>query len=162
MQFEVLHPPLEHYTRDKFKTNDRGCVLRISTAQSSVLLTADIEQKSERELLGASAGKLRAQVLQVPHHGSRTSSLPEFVDRANPDIALVSAGYRNRFGHPKDDVVDRYRALGSRVYRTDRDGALLIALAGDGAVKVRRYRALYRRYWHAEPADSDLLDEEPP
>ena len=160
VEFEVLHPPREHYAREKLKTNDRGCVLRISTAGSSVLLAADLEQKSERELLAAVPDKLRAQVLQVPHHGSRTSSLPEFVDRTNPDIALVSAGYRNRFGHPKDDVVDRYRALGTRVYRTDRDGALLISVAADGGVKVQRYRALYRRYWHAPPADSELLDEE--
>ncbi len=158
--FEILHPAAEHYARDRFKANDRGCVLRVSTAGASVLLAADIEQKSERELLADAPAKLRAQVLQVPHHGSRTSSSPAFVDSVNPDIALVSAGYRNRFGHPKDDVMDRYRALGSRIYRTDRDGALLISIAADGAVDLQRYRAVYRRYWHTKAANPDLPDEE--
>ncbi len=96
----------------------------------------------------------------MPHHGSRTSSSLEFVAQVNPDIALVAAGYRNRFGHPKDDVLDRYRALGSRIYRTDFDGALLLEVARDGAISVQRYRALYRRYWHAALENPDLPDDE--
>ncbi len=158
--FEVLHPALENYAREKFRGNDRGCVLRISTAGASVLLAADVEQKSEREMLASVPDKLRAQVLLVPHHGSRTSSTPEFVAQVNPDIALVAAGYRNRFGHPKDDVLDRYRALGSRIYRTDYDGALLLEATADGALSVRRYRALYWRYWHAGLENPDLPDDD--
>ncbi|MEK7231398.1 MAG: hypothetical protein AAB115_05190, partial [Pseudomonadota bacterium] len=73
---------------------------------------------------------------------------------------LIAAGYRNRFGHPNDEVLDRYRALGSRIYRTDRDGALLLAIEGDGTLSVQRYRALYRRYWHAPLDNPDLLDDE--
>ena len=107
------------------------------------------------------ADKLRAQVLLVPHHGSTTSSSPGFVAEVNPDIALIAAGYRNRFGHPKDDVLDRYREIGSRILRTDHDGALLLNIGGDGTISVQRYRGLYRRYWHAAPANPDLLDDEP-
>jgi competence protein ComEC len=161
VDFELLHPARENYAREKFRGNDRGCVLRISTAGASVLLTADIEQKSEREMLASVPGKLRAQVLLVPHHGSRTSSSPEFVAQVNPAVALVAAGYRNRFGHPKDDVLDRYRALGSRIYRTDLDGALIVQVTGDGAVSVQRYRAVYRRYWHAGLENVDLPEDEP-
>jgi competence protein ComEC len=160
VDFELLHPARENYAREKFRSNDRGCVLRISTAGASVLLAADVEQKSEREMLDSVRDKLRAQVLLVPHHGSRTSSSPEFVAQVNPDIALVAAGYRNRFGHPKDDVLDRYRAIGSRIYRTDFDGALLLEVAGDGAISVQRFRALYRRYWHAALENPDLPDDE--
>jgi competence protein ComEC len=156
----VLHPARENYAREKFRGNDRGCVLRISTAGASVLLTADVEQKSEREMLAGVADKLRAQVLLVPHHGSRTSSTPEFLAEVNPDIALVAAGYRNRFGHPKDDVLDRYRALGSRIYRTDYDGALMLEAGADGTISVRRQRALYRRYWHAGLENPDLADDD--
>jgi competence protein ComEC len=111
-------------------------------------------------LLAGVRDKLRSQVLLVPHHGSRTSSLPQFVEQVNPDIAIVTAGYRNHFGHPKDDVLDRYRALGSRIYRTDYDGALLLAIGRDGGINVQRYRALYRRYWHAPLENPDLLDDE--
>jgi competence protein ComEC len=160
--FEVLHPARENYDREKFRSNDRSCVLRISTARASVLLAADIEQKSERELLAGAPDKLRAQVLLMPHHGSRTSSSPEFVAQVNPDVVLVAAGYRNRFGHPKDDVLDRYRAIGSRIYRTDYDGALLLEIAGNGEIDVQRYRALYRRYWHAGLENPDLPDDETP
>jgi len=161
VNFELLHPAKENYAREKFRGNDRGCVLRISTAAgASVLLTADVEQKSEREMLASVPGKLRAQVLLVPHHGSRTSSSAAFVAQVHPDIALVAAGYRNRFGHPKDDVLDRYRAIGSRIYRTDFDGALIVEVAGDGAINVQRYRAYYRRYWHAGLENPDLQDDE--
>ena len=162
VDFEVLHPARENYEREKFRSNDRGCVLRISTARASVLLAADIEQKSERELLARSPDKLRAQVLLVPHHGSRTSSSPDFVAQVNPDVVLVAAGYRNRFGHPKDDVLDRYRAIGSRIYRTDYAGALLLEIAVDGEIGVQRYRAVYRRYWHAGLENPDLPDDETP
>jgi competence protein ComEC len=160
VDFELLHPARESYEREKFRSNDRGCVMRISTAGASVLLAADIEQKSEYELLNTVPDKLRAQVLLVPHHGSRTSSSPPFVQQVNPDIVLVAAGYRNRFGHPRDDVLDRYRALGSRIYRTDHDGALLLAIGSDGVVSVQRYRVLFRRYWHAPLENPDLLDDE--
>ena len=160
VEFETLHPARENYAREKFRSNDRGCVLRISAGGTNLLLAADVEQKSERDMLATVAGKLRAQVLLVPHHGSRTSSSVEFVSAVNPDIALVAAGYRNRFGHPKDDVLDRYRAIGSRIYRTDFDGALLVEVSRDGVVSVERYRAVYRRYWHAALENPDLPDEE--
>jgi competence protein ComEC len=162
VSFELLHPARENYDRAKFRGNDRGCVLRISTQGASVLITADVEQKSEREMLESVPDKLRAQVLLIPHHGSRTSSSADFVAQVNPDIALVAAGYRNRFGHPKDDVLDRYRAIGSRIYRTDHDGALLLEIAADGAISARRYRALYRRYWHSALENPDLLEDEEP
>jgi competence protein ComEC len=160
VDFELLHPARENYDRERFRGNDRSCVLKITAAGASVLLAADVESKSEREMLLSVGDRLRAQILLVPHHGSRTSSSTEFLAQVNPDIALVAAGFRNRFGHPKDDVLDRYRALGTRIYRTDLDGALLIETGG-GAIKVQRYRALYRRYWHAALDNPDLPDDDP-
>ncbi|MDB5812274.1 MAG: internalization-related competence protein ComEC/Rec2 [Betaproteobacteria bacterium] len=159
VDFELLHPARENYAREKFRGNDRSCVLKITAAGRSILLAADIEQKSEREMLASAGDKLRAQILLVPHHGSRTSSSADFVSRVNPDIALVAAGFRNRFGHPKDDVLERYRMLGTRIYRTDLDGALLIEMGGD-AINVQRYRALYRRYWHSALENPDLPDDD--
>ena len=160
IDFEMLHPSAQHYAREKQRSNDRSCVLRITTGGSSVLMTADIEQKTEAELLRSSADKLPARVLMVPHHGSRTSSSAEFLARVRPEYALIAAGYRNRFGHPKDDVVDRYRALGSRIYRTDLDGALIVQLDAAGDVNIRRQRLLGRRYWHAALENPDLAEDE--
>jgi competence protein ComEC len=161
VQFEILHPSKASYAREKYRDNDRGCVLRIATAEAAVLLTADIEQRSERELLSSVPEKLRAQVLVVPHHGSGTSSSAAFLAQVKPQIALIAVGYRNRFRHPKEEVLDRYREIGSRIYRTDHDGALLVNVAADGRVAVSRYRVLYRRYWHAPLANPDLPDDEP-
>jgi competence protein ComEC len=124
-----------------------------------MLITSDIEQRSEREMLASMADRLHADVLVIPHHGSRTSSSDAFVDQVNPDIAIATVGYRNRFGHPKEDVLDRYRALGSRIFRTDRDGALLLFFPGDGRVSIERYRAFYRRYWHSPVDETELADD---
>jgi competence protein ComEC len=160
VEFEMLHPGTAHYAREKLRGNDRSCVLRVSAGGASVLLTADIEQKTERELLQVMPEKLPSRILLVPHHGSRTSSSVEFLAQVNPQIALIAAGYRNRFGHPKEEVLDRYRALGSRIYRTDLDGALIVTLTAEGRVEVQRQRVLYRRYWHAALENPDIADDD--
>jgi competence protein ComEC len=160
IDFEMLHPAAMHYTREKQRSNDRSCVLRIGVGGQFILLTADIEQKTERELLQSVGEKLASHVLLAPHHGSRTSSSPEFVAKVAPQIVLVAAGYRNRFGHPKDDVLARYRDAGSRIYRTDLDGALILTAQAKGLIEVRRQRAFERRYWHAALENPDLAEDE--
>jgi competence protein ComEC len=161
VEFEMLHPPVVYQASEKRRSNDRSCVLKVSAGGEGVLLTADIEQKAERELVQTMPEKLRASLLLVPHHGSRTSSSELFLSAVNPRIALVAAGYRNRFGHPKDAVLDRFRSRGSKIYRTDLDGALSISISAEGAISVQRHRAIYRRYWHAALENPDLPDDEP-
>jgi beta-lactamase superfamily II metal-dependent hydrolase len=85
-------------------------VIRVDAACGSVLLTGDLERAGEQQLL---AQPLRADVLLVPHHGSKTSSSQTFIDAVQPKLALVSAGYRNRFGHPRADVLQRYLDSGA-------------------------------------------------
>ncbi len=131
-------------TRD----NDRSCVLRVVAAGGSVLLTADIERGAEAQVLERAPAQLAADVLVVPHHGSATSSSDVFLDQIRPRIAIVPVGYRNRFGHPVAQVLARYTARGATVYRTDRDGALLLRLEGE--VSVRAWRVQRRRYWQEQ------------
>ena len=88
------------------ETNDSAAVIRISSGEVSFLLTGDIEAKAERALL-ADGVDLRATVLKVAHHGSKTSSSRAFLDAVRPSIAVVSSGKDNQFGHPAPDVVDR-------------------------------------------------------
>jgi competence protein ComEC len=146
VSFEVLHPAPEDYAVNG-KSNHVSCVLRVSAGSRRLLLTSDIEARDEAALLARYPGDLVADVLLVPHHGSRTSSTPEFLAAVGAREAVIPVGYRNRFGHPKGDVVDRYLATGARLWRTDRDGAVTVRLAGEG-VGITAWRTERRRYWH--------------
>ncbi len=145
--FEMLHPERASYDDARIRDNDRSCVLKITTRAGRVLLPADIERRSEASLLARSGEALRAEVLIAPHQGSRSSSTAAFVDAVNPRAVIFPVGYRNRFGHPHPDVVARYRALDSRTYRTDRDGAVTVTFGASGAIRIEPQRARYRRYW---------------
>ena len=149
VRFDMLHPTAGSYAVDRLKSNDRSCVLKISAARGTALLTGDIEARSEEELLERAPGELRADVLVVPHHGSRTSSTDEFIAAVQPRWAVFPVGYRNRLGHPKQAVVARYRASGAHMLRTDSAGAVLVRLEGEG-ISVQPYRGLRRRYWYAD------------
>lgn len=96
-----------------------------------MLFTGDIEREAE-QMLVSSGKSLRAQVLKVPHHGSRRSSTDAFLDAVRPAAALVSVGYRNPFHHPNPEVLERYRSFGTRVWRTDQSGAISVEMRPDG------------------------------
>ncbi len=149
VRFELLHPAAGGYAVDRIKSNDRSCVLRIAAAHGSVLLAGDIELRSEQALLARAPEKLRADVLVVPHHSSRTSSTEEFIAAVQPRWTVLPVGYRNRFGHPKEEVVERYRASGAQMLRTDSAGAVLVRIDGEGTV-VQAYRGLRQRYWYTD------------
>jgi competence protein ComEC len=151
VQFEMLHPAFgNESTKKKARDNDRSCVLRISVGKRSVLLAGDIEKNSETRLLREHADKLSASLLVVPHHGSKSSSSPEFVAAARPDFAVFTAGYRNSFGHPKEEVLQRYADDGAELLRSDEDGAILVEMNAQG-LQVERYRKTHRRYWTHTP-----------
>ncbi len=126
LAFDVLHPPDEAYARAR--ENNGSLVLRARVEGRTLLLTGDVEAAAERDLV-ASRADLSADVLKVPHHGSRTSTTPEFLARVSPRIGLVGVGRRNRFGHPAPDVLARLARAGVRVFRTDRDGDVALTLA---------------------------------
>jgi competence protein ComEC len=142
--FEVLHP-----TQDDFdaggKPNTVSCVLRISNVRHAALLAGDIEKAQEARLAGDPQA-VRADVLLVPHHGSKTSSSDAWLDAVRPRLALVQAGYRNRFGHPAAPVLERYRERGIEVVASPRCGAARWASAAPAQVACEREQA--RRYWH--------------
>lgn len=151
VRFDMLHPAAASVAKAGIKDNQRSCVLRVASAHGSLLLTGDIERAAERELLQRAPGLLAADVLLVPHHGSRSSSSPGFVAAVDPRIAIFTVGYRNSYGHPKPAVEQRYLDAGSRLYRSDRDGALLLHFA-PGGVRAEAWRTQRPRYWHETPA----------
>lgn len=152
VDFAVLHPRERDYARAA-RPNAVSCVLRVSAGGRSALLAGDIEREQESALVVDDAGALRSDVLVVPHHGSRTSSTAAFIDAVRPQVAVVQAGYWNRFGHPAADVVERYRERAVAVVATAGCGAWRWRSDGRQAGECERERG--RRYWHhAEDADA--------
>jgi competence protein ComEC len=166
VNFAILHPYAEDYESPK-KPNAMSCVLRISAGQHSVLLVGDLEQAQEARLVSEQQGisanmdsrlrgndgilvneksLLKSTVLLVPHHGSKTSSSAEFLDAVQPQLAIVQAGYRNRFGHPAPSVMERYNERRIKVIDTAHCGAMSWSSALPNETRCQRETS--KRYWH--------------
>lgn len=145
VRFEILNPPVMAYTQPGRRDNDYSCVLKVSRGGQSLLITGDAERRGELELMESGAN-IAATVLVAGHHGSRTSSLPEFVERVRPRYGIFTVGYRNRFGHPHPQVVARFRNLGSGILRSDMSGLIHLTF-GEAGVEASEYRPSHRRYW---------------
>lgn len=144
--FEILHPLEADYASAR-KSNALSCVLKVSAPAGSLLLTGDIEARDEAALLARHGDRMAADVVLPPHHGSRSSSSADFLAGVSPRLTLISAGYRNRFGHPAAEVVERLAKSGVVIRRTDAEGALTLRLGKDG-ISVTGERHERRRYWH--------------
>ena len=155
VDFEVLHPQAGDYG-DVRKPNALSCTLRIANGAQAVLLAGDIEQAQEAQLVasvqdrlampGQPSGRLHADVLLVPHHGSKTSSSEAFLEAVQPRFAIVQAGYRNRFGHPAGPVLVRYDAHHIKLIDTPHCGAAnWQSWVPD---EVQCARKVQKRYWH--------------
>ena len=125
---EVLYPSAAAEP-NSVSDNNNSVVLRIIYGSRSFLLTGDIERAAEAELLN-SGGTLKADLIQVPHHGSRTSSTQPFIDAVGPQYAVISVGRTSPFGHPHAEVVTRWRAAGANVMTTGTRG--MISVSTDG------------------------------
>ncbi len=161
VEFRMLHPG----AAGAFHGNDASCVLRVTGRGGAVLLTGDIEAPAERRLAADMGAALRARVLVVPHHGSRSSSTPAFVAAVHPRLALIPVGYRNRFRLPSACVRARYRAAGARVLDTAAEGAVRIELGPrPGAFEVHGHRREAGRFWNprAVPARPRARFRPPP
>jgi len=121
----VLWPPVG----GEKSTNNDSIVLRIQYGERSILLTGDIEQAAERALL-ASQQQLHADLIKVPHHGSKTSSTEGYVAATKPQLAIISVGRTSRFGHPHKEVVERWQAIGATVLTTGHSGTITITTDG--------------------------------
>ncbi len=149
VRFEVLHPQAADYASAR-RSNALSCVLRVSNGAQTALLAGDIEKAQEARLV-AQGAVLRADWLLVPHHGSKTSSTAAFLDAVAPRMALVQAGYRNRFGHPAPEVAARYTQRGIALVNSPQCGAAHWQSATAQALQCER--AARPRYWqHRAPA----------
>ncbi|MBK9261487.1 MAG: DNA internalization-related competence protein ComEC/Rec2 [Polyangiaceae bacterium] len=132
---EVLSP-CPGFVPDE-SANDNSFVLRITYGRRAVLLVGDAEAEAERTLLARNPAVLRADLLKIGHHGSRTSTTPAFLEAVSPSAALVCSGVRNRYGHPDPGVLQRLEARGVAALRTDRGGDIVWETDGE---RVRMLR----------------------
>lgn len=140
--FRLLYPGDEELG---LADNDRSCVLQVldGAGRGLLLLTGDLEQEGERRLLQRWGEGLQSRWLQVPHHGSRTSSHPAFVAQVRPEVGLISSGYGNRYHLPRPEVVARYAERGVWLFDTARDGAVTLSYdPATGASEPRRWRSV--------------------
>jgi competence protein ComEC len=143
VNFEILYP-----TRELLgEGNDSSCVLRVSTKQHSILLTGDIEKKSEKYLLTNNI-LLKSDVIVVPHHGSKTSGLPDFIQAVNPTIALFPVGYRNRYHFPNPTVLNTYQNNNSQLFTSVTSGAIFITLNNKSILQPIEYRTTHAKFWN--------------
>lgn len=145
VKFEVLNPVPSSAHKKK---NNQACVLKVSNAEYALLLPADIEQAAEEVLLNHSA-KLRADVVLVPHHGSKTSSSVNFLKAVAPKLAIVSSGYLNRFHHPHPKIIERYQTSKVELLNTVETGAIQInfpSIIGKQLI-IYSYRKEQAHFW---------------
>jgi competence protein ComEC len=117
--------------------NKISAVMHIRYGAVAALLTGDAGDEEEAAILARRPGGLRAQLLKAGHHGSRTSTSAALLDAVDPELVVVSAGRRNRYGHPAPEVLRRLEARGIAVARTDREGTISVRARADGAAWER-------------------------
>jgi len=142
--FRIVHPHEPLATR----ANDRCCVLEVRSGDNRLVLTGDITSAVEGAVATALSADGSALVLQVPHHGSRTSSGEEFIAALQPSLALVSTGYRNHFNHPHPAVVARYAAAESSLLNTSQSGFVDVRFGAESPPRVVEQGRVDRHpYW---------------
>jgi beta-lactamase superfamily II metal-dependent hydrolase len=130
----VLAPSEPLFTKEQMKTggnlpNANSIVMRLDYGDFSMLLPGDVEEQTEHRMLTKDVN-LKANVLKVAHHGSKYATSQDFVDRVKPEVAIISCGEWNRYGHPSQVVLDRLRAANVKLYRTDLQGEISITTRG--------------------------------
>ena len=141
-EFEILHPGERFLDDGKGGLNANAIVCKMNYKLNngkifSILFTGDIEVEAEKELEQVYGKKLKADILKVAHHGSKTSSREEFIKLVSPKIALIGVGENNKFGHPADITLERLEKENVKVYRTDQMGEVSITINKNGEIKVK-------------------------
>lgn len=141
-EFEILHPGERFLDDGKGGLNANAIVCKMNYKLNngkifSILFTGDIEVEAEKELEQVYGKKLKADILKIAHHGSKTSSREEFIKLVSPKIALIGVGENNKFGHPADITLERLEKENVKVYRTDQMGEVSITMNKNGEIKVK-------------------------
>jgi competence protein ComEC len=156
----VLAPVEPLFTKDQVKTggnlpNANSIVLRLDYGDFSMLLPGDAEEQTEHRMLTKDMN-LKVRILKVAHHGSKYATTQDFVDRVKPEVAIISCGEWNRYGHPSQIVLDRLRAANAKVYRSDLQGEITITTRGkEGDYVIKTAKEAKSDLWVGRTAQKD-------
>ncbi|MCL5031284.1 MAG: DNA internalization-related competence protein ComEC/Rec2 [Bacteroidetes bacterium] len=120
----------------KTTSNGKSGLLKIVYGKNSLLFTGDLDKKVEMHYVESYKTLLNSDILKVSHHGSKTASSNEFISYVKPKVSLISAGIQNKFGHPTSEVLERLKAIGSKIYRTDQSGGIMLRSNGENIFAV--------------------------
>jgi len=153
VDFDILYPTARVRNNQGLSSNNRSCVVRIRHKEKTIMLTGDIEARAEQEMVAVYGKRLKSHIISAPHHGSATSSTQSWLHNVLPEYVVYSMDYRNRFGFPREDVIQRYRKLSTRQLRNDKSGMVRFVFYADGSMDMPyEYRRQWRRFWHYMPA----------
>lgn len=139
LYFDIIWP--SNYQIITNTLNNNAIVCNLHYKNFSMLFTGDIEEIAEKEILKLyykNKNILKANILKVGHHGSKTSSTSEFLDVINPKIAIIGVGEKNKFGHPNDVIIQRLSGLNCEIFRTDLNGEVSIEVNKDSKYKIKK------------------------
>ena len=128
LYIDILWPNEKDMIADNW-INNNSLVFKLVYKDFSIMFTGDIEEEAEKAILeqySNNINKLQANILKIAHHGSKTSTTENFLKTVSPKIALIGVGKNNNFGHPNEQVIERLKENGVKVYRTDTDGEISI------------------------------------
>ncbi len=146
MKLKVIWPQKEAW--DKKNTNNSSCVVLAEYQKVKILFSGDIEKEVERILLKEGVLPKKIDILIAPHHGSQSSSTRDFIEHLQPKAVIFSSGYANRYHHPHQRVVERYRTLDAKLFRTDLQGAVSFHLDSQGRESWFMQRTHAKRPWY--------------
>ena len=139
--FDFLWPDNQKLLNEN-ALNNNSIVTKLHYKNFSMLFTGDIEKIAEKQIIEEYKNNLQilnSTVLKVAHHGSKTSSIQEFIEVVKPKISIIGVGENNKFGHPNDDVISRLENIGSKIYRTDKMGEISIMVNRKGKIKIKKH-----------------------
>lgn len=134
-EFKILFPTSRLLSENPL--NNNSIVAQFNYNNFKMLFTGDIEKLAEQQILKAEKAEIRADILKVAHHGSKTSSIPEFIKAVKPKIALIGVGKNNTFGHPNKQTIKNLENIKCRIYRTDIQGEIIIKIDQKGRMNVK-------------------------
>ena len=141
LYFDIIWPDEQKLIEENV-LNNNSIVTKLNYKSFSMLFTGDIEETAEKEILKQYRNNLevlKSSILKVGHHGSKTSSIQQFVEAVKPKVSLIGVGENNKFGHPNNEVIKRLEFIGSKIYRTDKMGEISITINKKGKVKIKKF-----------------------